>query len=63
MKDAVIDPVEKPGEASTAVGWNPMDRRFPVAAALMQGIWTVVGAQIDPGSFVVPFANWAEILV
>ena len=62
MKDAVIDPVEQPGEASTAVGWNPMDRRFPVAAALMQGIWTVVGARIDPGSFVAPFANWAEIL-
>ena len=57
MKDAVIDPVGQPGEASTAVGWNLMDRRLAAAAALVQGIGMVVGARIDPGSSVVPFAN------
>ena len=56
MKDAVIDPVPEPAEASTAVGSNPMDRRFP-APAPMQGIATVVGGRIDPGSSAVPFAN------
>ena len=60
MKDAVIDPVEQPGEPST---WNPMDRRFAAAAApVHQGIEKVVGVRIDPGSSVVPFANLAEIL-
>ena len=62
MKDAVIDPVPEPGQASTAVDLNPMDRRFPAPAALMQGIEMVVGGQIDSGSFAEPFANSAEIL-
>ena len=62
MKDAVIDPVPEPGQASTAVDSNPMDRRFPAPAALMQGIGMVVGGQIEPGCSAEPFANLAEIL-
>ena len=60
MKDAVIDPVPEPGQASTDL--NPMDRRFPAPAALMQGIGMVVGGQIEPASSAEPFANSAEIL-
>ena len=65
MKDAAIDPaVVQPGEASIAVEWNPMDRRFAAAAAALtqQGTEMAVGDQIDPGSSLVSFANLAEIL-